>query len=146
VGMKSYGRAPTFLTLTGYEQVRSVVAALVGDWEAARNVELVLPETGVCSTDADSRGCGSSATDLSAASLVTEAELLVRAANLAPAPRRDPVLAGVGVAAADVLSVVQSNACCSAVAHTTCCEASAKDACCGSPEAKQSSPCGCQGG
>jgi hypothetical protein len=52
VGMKSYGRAPTFLTLTGYEQVRSIVAALNGDWEAARNVELVLPETGVCSTDA----------------------------------------------------------------------------------------------
>jgi hypothetical protein len=60
VGMKSYGRAPTFLTLTGYEQVRSVVAALVGDWEAARNVELVLPETGVCSTDAGGDGgCGS---------------------------------------------------------------------------------------
>ena len=52
VGMKSYGRAPTFLTLTGYEQVRSIVAALTGDWEAARKVELVLPETGVCSTDA----------------------------------------------------------------------------------------------
>jgi thioredoxin reductase len=51
VGMKSYGRAPTFLMLTGYEQVRSIVAALVGDWDAARNVELVLPETGVCSTD-----------------------------------------------------------------------------------------------
>jgi thioredoxin reductase len=51
VGMKSYGRAPTFLTLTGYEQVRSIVAALTGDWEAARNVELILPETGVCSTD-----------------------------------------------------------------------------------------------
>jgi hypothetical protein len=48
VGMKSYGRAPTFLTLTGYEQVRSIVAALTGDWEAARQVELVLPETGVC--------------------------------------------------------------------------------------------------
>lgn len=48
VGMKSYGRAPTFLLATGYEQVRSVVAALVGDWEAARRVELVLPETGVC--------------------------------------------------------------------------------------------------
>ena len=46
--MKSYGRAPTFLMLTGYEQVRSVVAALAGDWEAARRVELVLPETGVC--------------------------------------------------------------------------------------------------
>lgn len=51
VGMKSYGRAPTFLLATGYEQVRSVVAALVGDWEAARAVELNLPETGVCSTD-----------------------------------------------------------------------------------------------
>ncbi|MDQ3653799.1 MAG: NAD(P)-binding domain-containing protein [Chloroflexota bacterium] len=50
VGMKSYGRAPTFLMLTGYEQVRSVAAALAGDWEAARNVHLVLPETGVCSS------------------------------------------------------------------------------------------------
>ncbi|GHO89795.1 NAD(P)-binding domain-containing protein [Dictyobacter formicarum] len=54
VGMKSYGRAPTFLMLTGYEQVRSIVAALSGDWEAARNVELVLPETGVCSADGGS--------------------------------------------------------------------------------------------
>jgi hypothetical protein len=53
VGMKSYGRAPTFLTLTGYEQVRSIVAALTGDWEDARMVELVLPETGVCSSGAD---------------------------------------------------------------------------------------------
>jgi hypothetical protein len=53
VGMKSYGRAPTFLTLTGYEQVRSIVAALTGDFEAARTVELVLPETGVCSSGAD---------------------------------------------------------------------------------------------
>ncbi len=51
VGMKSYGRAPTFLLATGYEQVRSVVAALVGDWEAAESVELNLPETGVCSTN-----------------------------------------------------------------------------------------------
>ncbi|MET9468241.1 NAD(P)-binding domain-containing protein [Streptomyces sp. NPDC006544] len=48
VGMKSYGRAPTFLALTGYEQVRSVAAALAGDREAAERVELVLPETGVC--------------------------------------------------------------------------------------------------
>ena len=52
VGMKSYGRAPTFLMLTGYEQVRSVAAALAGDWETARDVQLVLPETGVCSTNA----------------------------------------------------------------------------------------------
>ena len=48
VGMKSYGRAPSFLAMTGYEQVRSVVAALDGDLEAASRVELVLPETGVC--------------------------------------------------------------------------------------------------
>ena len=51
IGMKSYGRAPTFLLLTGYEQARSVVSAIAGDWEAARRVHLVLPETGVCSTD-----------------------------------------------------------------------------------------------
>ncbi|WP_166827539.1 NAD(P)-binding domain-containing protein [Brevibacterium limosum] len=51
VGMKSYGRAPTFLMYTGYEQVRSVVAAIAGDQEAADRVELVLPETGVCSAD-----------------------------------------------------------------------------------------------
>jgi thioredoxin reductase len=49
VGIKSYGRAPTFLLLTGYEQVRSVVAAVAGDTESADKVVLVLPETGVCS-------------------------------------------------------------------------------------------------
>ncbi len=48
VGMKSYGRAPSFLAMTGFEQVRSVVAALDGDFEAARRVDLVLPDTGVC--------------------------------------------------------------------------------------------------
>jgi hypothetical protein len=64
IGMKSYGRAPTFLMLTGYEQARSVVSAIAGDWEAARRVDLVLPETGVCSSDASpqlaaSACCGS---------------------------------------------------------------------------------------
>lgn len=63
VGMKSYGRAPTFLALTGYEQVRSVVAALAGDHEAAARVDLVLPDTGVCGgagvfDDPDSAGGG----------------------------------------------------------------------------------------
>jgi thioredoxin reductase len=48
-GMKSYGRAPTFLMITGYEQVRSIMADLAGDRVAAERVELVLPETGVCS-------------------------------------------------------------------------------------------------
>lgn len=57
VGMKSYGRAPTFLMLTGYEQVRSIVAALAGDWDTARDVQLVLPETGVCSGGEGSACC-----------------------------------------------------------------------------------------
>jgi thioredoxin reductase len=63
VGVKSYGRAPTFLMATGYEQVRSVAAHLAGDREAADSVQLVLPETGVCSVDfgdaseAKSSGC-----------------------------------------------------------------------------------------
>ncbi|MFF4326418.1 NAD(P)-binding domain-containing protein [Streptomyces sp. NPDC001591] len=67
VGMKSYGRAPTFLAMTGYEQVRSVAAALAGDMEAAERVELTLPETGVCggaglfdqpeAAEADGGGC-----------------------------------------------------------------------------------------
>ncbi len=55
-GMKSYGRAPTFLLVTGYEQVRSIADELAGDHAAARRVQLVLPETGVCSTDIGSAG------------------------------------------------------------------------------------------
>ncbi|KSV92914.1 hypothetical protein N184_22455 [Sinorhizobium sp. GL28] len=65
VGSKSYGRAPTFLMATGYEQVRSVVAELAGDPVAARQVYLVLPETGVCNVtlpgdtdDAETGCCG----------------------------------------------------------------------------------------
>ncbi|MEX2543342.1 MAG: NAD(P)-binding domain-containing protein [Trueperaceae bacterium] len=57
VGMKSYGRAPTFLLLTGYEQVRSIAAHLAGDIEAARAVDLTLPETGVCSGSGESACC-----------------------------------------------------------------------------------------
>ncbi|MHB8631245.1 MAG: NAD(P)-binding domain-containing protein, partial [Candidatus Limnocylindria bacterium] len=57
-GMKSYGRAPTFLMLTGYEQVRSIACALVGDSAGAASVELALPPTGVCSGGADC--CGDS--------------------------------------------------------------------------------------
>jgi thioredoxin reductase len=59
-GMKSYGRAPTFLMLTGYEQVRSIAADIAGDREAAERVELILPETGVCSRTyiAAANSCG----------------------------------------------------------------------------------------
>ena len=59
VGMKSYGRAPTFLLATGYEQVRSVVAYLTGDEEGAKEVHLELPETGVCSVNLASSCCDS---------------------------------------------------------------------------------------
>lgn len=63
-GMKSYGRAPTFLLATGHEQVRSIAAALTGDMAAAKRVELALPETGVCvtrprgATKAETSCCG----------------------------------------------------------------------------------------
>lgn len=57
VGMKSYGRAPTFLLLTGYEQVRSIADELAGNHDAARQVQLTLPDTGVCSTDNDGGCC-----------------------------------------------------------------------------------------
>ncbi|WP_035322537.1 NAD(P)-binding domain-containing protein [Peribacillus kribbensis] len=60
VGMKSYGRAPTFLLATGYEQVRSVVAYLTGDFEGAKEVQLELPETGVCNTNIATSCCDSS--------------------------------------------------------------------------------------
>ncbi len=58
IGAKSYGRAPNFLLATGYEQARSVVAALAGDMAAADDVQLVLPETGVCVTDFAEAGGG----------------------------------------------------------------------------------------
>ena len=59
VGMKSYGRAPTFLLATGYEKVRSITASIAGDLSAASDVELVLPATGVCSSSLPASGsCG----------------------------------------------------------------------------------------
>lgn len=68
VGAKSYGRAPTFLALTGFEQVRSVAAHLAGDSEAAARTELVLPDTGVCGGSGDfgedAGGCCGSAPSL----------------------------------------------------------------------------------
>ncbi len=75
VGMKSYGRAPTFLLATGYEQVRSVVAALTGDWEAAADVQLELPETGVCgvpaAVDANAVGAGNACCGTAASAATT---------------------------------------------------------------------------
>jgi thioredoxin reductase len=75
-GMKSYGRAPTFLMITGYEQVRSIAADIAGDREAAARVELVLPETGVCNRSAApdaSQCCGGPASSAVDACCVADA-------------------------------------------------------------------------
>ncbi|MGH8891979.1 MAG: FAD-dependent oxidoreductase [Actinomycetes bacterium] len=109
VGMKSYGRAPTFLITTGNEQVRSIAAHLAGDEKAANEVQLVLPETGVCSVtipldDDTAAGGGCCGTTTSAADVPAAAhrELPVgvapqgvatgvgggRAADLGPAPAK----------------------------------------------------------
>ncbi|PWF48479.1 FAD-dependent oxidoreductase [Massilia glaciei] len=78
VGAKSYGRAPNFLMATGYEQVRSIVAALAGDLVAADDVRLELPETGVCSsrpvTGAAAACCGGPAPEGGGACCVADAD------------------------------------------------------------------------
>jgi hypothetical protein len=81
--MKSYGRAPTFLMATGYEQVRSIAAFLAGDVEAAYDVRLDLPETGVCSGNigaaasavAESGCCGGPAPAMVEACCVKDADV-----------------------------------------------------------------------
>ena len=52
-GIKSYGRAPSFLAMIGFEQVRSIAAYLAGDLQAARSLQLDVPETGVCGGSGD---------------------------------------------------------------------------------------------
>jgi Pyridine nucleotide-disulphide oxidoreductase len=51
VGMKSYGRAPTFLLATGYEQVRSVAAALAGDQAGALHRDQGPPAAAMCAAN-----------------------------------------------------------------------------------------------
>lgn len=118
VGMKSYGRAPTFLLLTGYEQARSVTAALAGDWEAARRVELELPETGVCSGPVAAGG-GSVA-----ASCCGPAEPAVKTPALIELASRGSLIELAPVAAA-------ASSCCAPAVQATCCEPEAKADCCG---------------
>jgi hypothetical protein len=95
LGVKSYGRAPTFLMATGFEQARSVVAALAGDVAAADRVELELPQTGVCSVnlaaDGAADGCCGPAPESTAAAVAVEAPRRGcgpsrRASSPAPAP------------------------------------------------------------
>lgn len=142
VGMKSYGRAPTFLLLTGYEQVRSVVAAIAGDWEAARNVELVLPETGVCSTGPSNSVvscCGTEPVDDQRFADVANG-LLLPVLDVGTAPSHGP-------ASAPIVLLEQApvpTACCSTTEQSTCCEPSDKAACCGTAAAATSSGCACR--
>jgi cation diffusion facilitator CzcD-associated flavoprotein CzcO len=124
VGMKSYGRAPTFLLATGYEQVRSVVAALVGDWEAAAEVRLELPETGVCGVpaaiDANEFGLGSSC-----------------CGSPAPAPVANLILAGLPAISFELAPTGKANdSCCGVEACCTDAAPVAADLCC-TPETKQ---------
>ena len=58
VGMKSYGRAPTFLLATGYQQVRSVVAALAGDHAGAIYRDQGPPAAALCATNRDLLAAG----------------------------------------------------------------------------------------
>ena len=115
VGMKSYGRAPTFLVTTGNEQVRSVVAAIAGDLAAADQVQLVLPETGVCSTDAAGRAaqadgcCGSGTPTERGGIAVPDAAHRARPDGV-PAQGFATGVAGGGLAAALVLEQVGDQA------------------------------------
>lgn len=128
VGMKSYGRAPTFLLATGYEQVRSVVAALVGDWEAAAEVQLELPETGVCgvpaAVDANVVAAGSACCG-------------------SPTEAKTPALISFDFAATELEltptrthAVAEAGSCCGVDACCTDAAPIAADACC-TPEEKQ---------
>jgi len=147
VGMKSYGRAPTFLLSTGYEQVRSVAAAIVGDWESARKVELVLPETGACSTGANGSGgsvcCGSEPADVSAVTVSSDA-LLLPILDLSSVSAGTPMSATATMLATHQSIVAEPSACCSTAEQSTCCEPSDKAECCGATAAALSSGCGCR--
>jgi thioredoxin reductase len=137
VGMKSYGRAPTFLLLTGYEQVRSVAAALAGDWQAARQVELELPETGVCSGPAE-RGASCCAPVQPAVS----PSALIDLTPVAALTRID-LVPPVGDAPLESGSVAAS--CCAPAVEASCCAPEAKGECCGTAVAEPAgATCGCQ--
>jgi len=140
VGVKSYGRAPTFLMATGFEQVRSVVAAIDSDVVAADRVELDLPETGVCST------AGSTTEGLEDASCCATSELAAEPASAA-APRAGCGTSSCGTAAKATAPVLATTV--AATAATRCCGGPAKadtTACCALDEAKKAegaAGCGC---
>lgn len=123
VGMKSYGRAPTFLLATGYEQVRSVVAGLTGDWAAAAEVQLELPETGVCGVPASV-----DANSLNGGSACCGSPNVAQTPTLIPLTLSSPTLDLAPTAAATA-------SCCGVEACCTDAAAVASDLCC-TPETK----------
>lgn len=153
VGVKSYGRAPTFLMATGFEQVRSVVAAIAGDFEAADRVELDLPETGVCSASGspteglgDTSCCGAPPA-ASAPVIAAAAPGCGTGACGTPKPVQAPAAAANGCcapAAAKVETKVETTG-----EASSCCGGPAKadaSACCMLDEKKKAageSGCGC---
>jgi N-acetylglutamate synthase-like GNAT family acetyltransferase/thioredoxin reductase len=146
VGVKSYGRAPTFLMATGFEQARSVVAAIAGDLEAADRVELDLPETGVCSARGsetegidDGSCCGT--TSATPAPLISAAATANCGSSSCGTPE---VTAAVTASSASAGSGAQATG-----AASSCCGGPAKanaSACCALDERKKAegeSGCGC---
>jgi len=136
VGVKSYGRAPTFLMTTGFEQVRSVVAALAGDLQAADRVELDLPETGVCNV-------GGSATEgLAGAACCGPTATGVAATAAKPSATCGPASCGTAVPDSKP-AVAQAAGCCGGAPRYDA------SACCALDEQKkaQGAPgCGCSTG
>lgn len=116
VGMKSYGRAPTFLLATGYEQVRSITAALSGDWEAAKKVALSLPETGVCSSGIGGGGCcDSPISSIPIVETVIEPLISLDTITVQPAKKEKDTLVPIGIFEQKAVTTT-----------TSCCE----DSCC----------------
>ncbi|MEN9545057.1 MAG: hypothetical protein RLZZ598_1890 [Pseudomonadota bacterium] len=123
LGVKSYGRAPTFLMATGFEQARSVVAAIAGDIEAADRVELDLPETGVCSAS------GSATAGSADASCCPSAPS-------APAPAPVGTVSGCGSGGCGTAAAAPKRA-----AAATAPPKAATASCCGGPATADASAC-----
>ena len=142
VGSKSYGRAPTFLMATGYEQVRSVVAEIAGDRKAALDVRLVLPETGVCSASLNqpesSNGCCGGPSPSADSCCVKDHEAkLSGEAGCGCSKEKTPVLPETGVCSAPLNQPESSNGCCGGPSPSA-------DSCCVKDhEAKLSGEAGC---
>jgi N-acetylglutamate synthase-like GNAT family acetyltransferase/thioredoxin reductase len=148
LGVKSYGRAPTFLMATGFEQARSVVAAIAGDLEAADRVELDLPETGVCSASgsategiANGSCCGPAPQTAATVTVASDGCRTGSCSTTEPSPEAAAETGGCSAPARPKLDAK--------AAATSCCGGPAKaddSACCALDEQKRSegqSGCGC---